>query len=109
MRSRLSVDAVLVWKLDRFARSLRHRMNALAQFRGTGRRLHQPARQPGPHDSGGSHDVPDNRLDGGVRAALNSGEGTGRVAERTREGGSAWLVRTFPSLWRKSNASAHRV
>jgi DNA invertase Pin-like site-specific DNA recombinase len=34
--SRRKVDAVLVWKLDRFGRSLRHLVNALAEFEALG-------------------------------------------------------------------------
>jgi DNA invertase Pin-like site-specific DNA recombinase len=34
--SRRKFDAVLVWKLDRFARSLRHLVNALAELEGLG-------------------------------------------------------------------------
>jgi DNA invertase Pin-like site-specific DNA recombinase len=39
-------DAVLVWKLDRYGRSLRHLVNALAELEALGGRIRQPARQP---------------------------------------------------------------
>lgn len=44
-------DAILAWKLDRFGRSLRHLVDALAELEALGVRLHQSERQLGPDDS----------------------------------------------------------
>jgi hypothetical protein len=70
-------DAVLVWKLDRFGRSLRHLVNALAELEALGVAFCQSARQPRPQHAGRPDAVPYDRRDGGVRAQPHSGKGEG--------------------------------
>ncbi len=61
---RREFDCVLVWKLDRFARSLKHLVNALAEFEAPGHCIRQPAGQPGPEHAFRPTDVPNHRRDG---------------------------------------------
>ena len=59
-------DTVLVWKLDRFGRSLRHLINALAELEARGVAFRQSSGQPRPGHTLGSVDVPDHRRHGRV-------------------------------------------
>ena len=58
-------DAVLVWKIDRFGRSLKHLVNSLADLAAV-RSLHQLARQSRPEHSIRPPHVPDHRSYGRV-------------------------------------------
>ncbi|HEX3353707.1 MAG TPA: recombinase family protein [Terriglobales bacterium] len=81
----MPVDPRQVWKLDRFARSLKHLVNALAEFEALGVAF---------VSLGDNLDLstPAGRLmfqiinAGGVRACADPGKGKGRVAECTRQG-----------------------
>jgi hypothetical protein len=78
-------DAVLVWKIDRYGRSLKHLVNALADLLFLWNRFHQLPRQPWSQYALWSPDVSDHRGHGRVRAITHSGAGKGRSAECTRE------------------------
>ena len=57
-------DAILVWKIDRFGRSLKHLVNALAELGAPRSLFHQPPRQPGSQHPLWPADVPDHRCNG---------------------------------------------
>jgi DNA invertase Pin-like site-specific DNA recombinase len=57
-------DAVLVWKLDRFGRSLRHLVQRPGRTGGLGANLHQFAGQPGPEHAFRPTHVSDHRRHG---------------------------------------------
>jgi Resolvase, N terminal domain len=83
-------DAVVVWKFDRFARSVSHLLRALETFRALGIRVrfvlraarHQhTCRQDGLYRPGRR---------GGARAWLDRRAGEGRASERQGERQAAW-------------------
>jgi len=78
-------DAVLVWKIDRFGRSLKHFSECAGRTRSTRGGLYQPEGQPGPEHSFGPPDVSDHRRDGWVRKGIDPRTDPRRFAERTRQ------------------------
>ena len=83
---RRKFDAVLVWKIDRFGRSLKHLVNALADLCAYGVAFVSFRDNLDLFDSFWSPDVPDNRRHGRVRAITHPGAGQGRLAQRARQG-----------------------
>jgi hypothetical protein len=83
---RRKFDAVLVWKIDRFGRSLKASGQRPRGSLRLWRRLCQLPRQPrSQHPIRAAH-VPDHRRHGGVRAVAHPGARSRRPAKRTGEG-----------------------
>jgi DNA invertase Pin-like site-specific DNA recombinase len=59
-------DGILVWKLDRFGRSLRHLVNAIAELEAPGSGFRQPAGQSRPEHALRAAHVSDHRRHGRV-------------------------------------------
>jgi DNA invertase Pin-like site-specific DNA recombinase len=78
-------DAVLVWKIDRFGRSLKHLVNSLAELAALGVALVSLRDNLDLSTPSGQAHVSDYRRDGGIRASANSRESPGGFAEPQSE------------------------
>ena len=78
-------DAILVWKIDRFGRSLKHLVNALAELAALGVAFISLRDNLDLSTPSGPVDVPDHRRDGRVRAGIDSGKGQGWAEDRSRQ------------------------
>ncbi len=58
------VDVIVCWKLDRFGRSLRHLVDALAELQAVGCAFVSLRYNPGPDHAGWTDDVPRHRCNG---------------------------------------------
>ena len=83
-------DIVLVWKVDRFGRSLKHLVNALADLDAYGVAFVSLKDNLDLSTPSGRSDVPDHWGNGGVREVANPGEGEGRAEQRPAQRQDAW-------------------
>jgi hypothetical protein len=78
-------DAILVWKIDRFGRSLKHLVNALAELAALGVAF-VSLRDNLDLSTPSGRLISDHRRHGRIRARVNPRAGPCRVAECTRQG-----------------------
>ena len=79
-------DTVLVWKIDRWGRSLKHLVTSPRRPRRCRSRLCQPPRQPRPRHTVRSANDAAPGCDGRVRTSADTGAGQGWLAECESEG-----------------------
>ena len=87
---RRQFDIVLVWKIDRFGRSLKHLVNALADLDSYGVTFASLKDNLDLSTPSGRSDVPNHRGNGGIREGANPGEGEGRTPKRPAQREAAW-------------------
>jgi len=114
-------EVVLVWKLDRWGRSLRHLVNSLAELEARGVAFVSRKEQSWPFASRRTPYVPGYRRNGGVWAGSYPRRSKGRHAKRSCEGTTDWgaapdsAVAWVPvdhrrclSMWRNKSAVARQ-
>src|SRR5205807_2043803 len=79
-------DAILVWKIDRFGRSLKHLVNALAELAALGVAFISLRDNSGFGHTFRPINVSDHRGNGRVRTGVDPGAGPCRFAERKKQG-----------------------
>jgi hypothetical protein len=108
---RRKFDAVLVWKIDRSGRSLKHLVNALADLCAYGVAFVRLPRQPRSQHPIRAPNVSDHRSNGRVRAVAHPGARPGRVCAmrapraRSLEGPAPTLTLT---VWLRCGVTGFR-
>ena len=105
---RRQFDVVLVWRYDRFARSMRELVNALEEFNEPRHRLHQLQRGGRHHDAAGQAPVRHHGLPGRVRALPDRRAGEGRHAAGKAQGKHTGRP-PLPSTKRQQILELHRA
>ena len=102
-------DTLVVWRLDRLGRSLRHLIEVVAAARGAGDRLQESDRADRHHHAGGQADLPRLRGAGRVRARphpgadpcrLGRGAGARTTGGPAEEAGRSQAARAGPDALR---------